>query len=204
MHTDLVYALEPLINGGNLSFLPRQYAQERAQEIEALLAVTTWGQAKALNLTHLGDRFEDEIADAEPYTLREDPALADGDFPAMVSQWALDNLFFPPEVFVRIGTVKHTIFNGPFLAIDPDREAEVVTILREAGYHVERDDRLVLSCGYLPEDVQTSLEQIQDRSQVSQRHAHEGAARSPLPRCVGGCRARHVSRTLVRLVDVSR
>lgn len=171
----LVYGLDPFTGRGTLAFLPRQYAQERASEVEALKGASTLSQVVALDLPHLGDHFDDYRSadnvhqldadyDDEPYNLDGDISQSEGDFPPMPAQWAVDNDLFPPEVLPGIGTVEETVFNGPFLKVDPGREAEVIAHLTAAGYRCERDDVLVLGCRYTDDDLATALRMISERA----------------------------------------
>lgn len=172
---DLVYGLDPFMNRGSLVFLPRQYAQERASEVEALKAASTLSQVVALDLPHLGDHFDDyrsadndhqldEDYDDEPYDLEEDISNNAGDFPPMLAQWAVDADFFPPEVLPVVGTVEQTTLNGPYLNVDPNREAEVIAHLTAAGYRCDRDDDLVLRCSYTDADIATAHQMISERA----------------------------------------
>lgn len=172
---DLVYGLDPFTSGGTLVFLPRQYAQERASELEALQNASTLAQVVALELPHLGDHFDDyrSSADArrlakdyddEAYDLAEDISSNAGDFPPMLAQWAVDANLFPQEVLSEVGVVEETVFSGPFLKIDPGSEAEVIAHLTAAGYRCERDDDLVLRCSYTPADVANAHQMISERA----------------------------------------
>jgi len=134
-------------------------AEGLSNEIAAIQACTTVEQARllepTLEFTWLpdGDLEDDEgepLPSDAPYDWGETAAVQDGDWPPMPDQWALEHL--PKDLLRELihqagAEVKHTMLNGSYLAIPLDREADMVSVLRSAGFEVHRDDGLIASIG---------------------------------------------------------
>ena len=69
----------------------------------------------------------------------------------MPDSYALDHL--PVEVREELasragGEVQDTTLNGFYFAVPLSREADMISVLRSAGYRVRRDDGLVARIGF--------------------------------------------------------
>jgi hypothetical protein len=132
-------------------------AEGLAAEIGAIQACTTVGQARTLEPTLKftwvpGSDFEDDegepLPDDAPYSWSETSAAGDGDWPPMPDAYALDDLpvALRRELVAKAGAeVEHTTLNGSYFAIPLDREMDMVSVLRSAGFEVRRDDGLIAS-----------------------------------------------------------
>lgn len=123
----------------NLVLLPEEEATARAEEVSAIFAASTYGEARQLARVGLDvpgiDDEDDEHGDEDPY----DPALFE-DWPGRAATLALDLL---PDDLDDIGEQIDQFFAPPILHIDPAGEAALVKLLRERGYEVRRDDEMV-------------------------------------------------------------
>jgi hypothetical protein len=131
-----------------LAFADANTAAEEAEEIKALGAARTWGQARQVQMTHLSNPAgpdyyepEDDCADDQPFDINELGTVVEGDWPRMVTERAMELL--PEDLQDRFGKRHLTAHNGDFLEIPIDHESELVAELRERGYEVSRDDELI-------------------------------------------------------------
>jgi hypothetical protein len=141
------------------AILDLRHALGLAAQIKAIKACTTVGKARRLQPTLEfiwipGGDFEDDedelVPDDAPYAWEETASVGDGDRPPMPDALALDHL--PAELLRKLaeeaGAEKlETVFNGPLLAIELDREADLRNVARSVGYQVHRDDTLIASIG---------------------------------------------------------
>ena len=84
---------------------------------------------------------EDGYADDKPFDITEVGAVQDGRWPRMVTTRAFTVL--PQDLQDRYGKRELTVHDGDYLEIPLDGEAELVAELRERGYAVSRDDKLI-------------------------------------------------------------
>lgn len=131
-----------------LAFADANTAAEEAEEIKALAAARTWGEARQVRMTHLSnpaaadEDFPDEDpADNEPFEINELNSVAEGDWPPMVTERAFKLL--PEDLQDQFGERRFTALNGDYLEIPVDREGELVAELRKRGYEVSRDDEVI-------------------------------------------------------------
>ncbi|MEU4477762.1 hypothetical protein AB0F68_06795 [Micromonospora sp. NPDC023966] len=132
-----------------LAFADANTATEEAEEIKALAAARTWGEARQVQMTHLWNPAgpecyepeDDDYADGKPFDINELGTVMEGDWPRMVTERALELL--PEDLQDRFGKRQFTAHNGDFLEIPIDHESELVAELRERGYEVTRDDELI-------------------------------------------------------------
>ncbi|MBM7489127.1 hypothetical protein JOD64_000349 [Micromonospora luteifusca] len=131
-----------------LAFADAGTATEEAAEIQALAAARTWGEARQVRMTHLwnpaGPEYhepEDGYADDKPFDITEVGAVADGNWPRLVTERAFTVL--PQDLQDRYGKRQVTVHNGDYLEIAVAGEGELVAELRERGYEVTRDDALI-------------------------------------------------------------
>ncbi|MFI6265303.1 hypothetical protein [Micromonospora sp. NPDC051006] len=131
-----------------LAFADANTAAEEGGEIKALAAARTWGEARQVQMTHLwnpaGPDYyepEDGYADDKPFKINEVSAVAEGDWPPMVTERAFKLL--PKDVQAQFGKREFTVHNGDILEIPLAQEAELVAELRQRGYEVTRDDDLI-------------------------------------------------------------
>jgi hypothetical protein len=154
--------------GGNLVYgqywlhdcfalLDQEHAQGLSKEIAGIQACTTIGQVRQVEPTLIHTwvpdiDFEDEecerLSDDTPYDWSSTGDVSDGDWPPMPDSYALD--FLPRQLIraliARAGAkVEHTTLNGPYFAIPLDREEDLISVLRSAGYAARRDDDLISS-----------------------------------------------------------
>lgn len=80
-------------------------------------------------------------ADDDLLDIHDVSCVADGDWPPMVTTRAFDLL--PKDLQARFGGSADTTLNGDYLEIPLDCEAEIVAALRERGFEVRRDDKLI-------------------------------------------------------------
>ncbi|WP_120689230.1 hypothetical protein [Micromonospora musae] len=123
-------------------------AAEEAEEIKALGAARTWGEARQVPMTHLwspaGPDYHDPrdgYADDKPFDITQVSAVADGNWPPMVTERAFTVL--PQDLQDRYGKRQVTVHSGEYLDIPLDCEADLVAELRLRGYKVTRDDELI-------------------------------------------------------------
>jgi len=150
--TELVYGLSTHA-GDTLIVLPTDVARDIAADYDALRAAITYGQARALQLTHVdvpgldeeGDADEDaNRADVEPYDPYESAAASNGDWPVSAATLALDHLPEDLDIGEEVGSPVRT----PGLFIDPGSEAVLIEAAHEAGYTLRRDDQLIARLDY--------------------------------------------------------
>ena len=151
--TRLVYGLSTS-RGETLIVLPAGVAVEIAEDYDALRAATTYGQARALQLTHVEapglseDEDEQEEgedqADDDPYDAFGVVADRYEEWPVSAATFALDHL---PED-LDIGEEVDSIAQVPQLNIDPGDEKELIDVARRAGYTLHRDDLLIARLDY--------------------------------------------------------
>ena len=144
----------------SLIFLPRTIALELAQLWDALGSSTTWGEFRSrvpeARYREALERVRDHVGDGpRPPDDAEFPGsdllVASGRaYPEWPAQRML--VWLPREILrPDYGRVESLSLNGLFLRLDPDREAAIVSRLRELGYEVSQDRALVLrACGRVP------------------------------------------------------
>ncbi|MFC7247595.1 hypothetical protein ACFQO7_34465 [Catellatospora aurea] len=133
----------------SLAFADATTAAAEAAEIRAIAAAATWGEARRLQTRHVDNPVAFDDPDDDPNTEPDDAAfdikevgpVIDGDWPPMVTSRAFDLL--PEDLQARFGAGEFTAFNGDFLHIPVEREAELVAELRGRGIEVTRDDALI-------------------------------------------------------------
>lgn len=129
-------------------------ARTIAEDYDALRAATTYGQARALQLTHIDapglDDDEEDVhedtnrADDDPYDPYQSAAARNGDWPVSAATYALDHL---PED-LDIGEEVDSPVQTPWLFIDPASEDELIQAANEASYTLRRDDQLIARLDY--------------------------------------------------------
>lgn len=146
---DLVYAeIED-----SLVFLRREHALELVALRKTLDRCSSWRELRS----RVSKERYDELAelcgheDGDPADADEDDddfggsvegLMADGDYPEWPAQEMLD--WMPPSVLgSEYAAVDDSVHNGPYLYLDPEKEAEIVALLRAEGYQVTKDERLV-------------------------------------------------------------
>jgi hypothetical protein len=77
----------------------------------------------------------------DPFDRMLIPGCADGDWPPWPVQEMLT--FIPKSICAKYGRAQESVLNGPFLELDLKFKSEIVRDLRDAGYHVERNDVLI-------------------------------------------------------------
>ncbi|MFG1841820.1 hypothetical protein ACGFH8_25735 [Micromonospora sp. NPDC049175] len=135
-----------------LVFADAGTATEEAAEIQALADARTWGEARQVRMTHLwnpaGREYHDPkdgYADDMPFDITEVGAVADGNWPPMVTKRAFTVL--PQDLQDRCGKRQVTVHDGDYLEIPVAGEGGLVAELRERGYEVTRDDALINQLG---------------------------------------------------------
>ncbi|MEU5529313.1 hypothetical protein ABZ744_20480 [Micromonospora chersina] len=130
-----------------LAFANADTAAEEAEEIKAIAAARTWGEARQVRTTHITNPCPDDYdpeedpADDEAFDINELGLVAEGDWPPMVTARAFDLL--PKDRQGRFGKTHFTALNGDFLELPRECEVELVAELRQLGYEVSRDDELI-------------------------------------------------------------
>lgn len=130
-----------------LAFANADTAAEEAQEIVAIASARTWREARNVAVRHTwnpaGPEYvePDDHDDDEPFDINELDAIADGNWPTIVTNRALKLL--PKDIQAQIGKDVPTVFNGDYLEIPLAAEDELVAALRERGFEVTRDDDLI-------------------------------------------------------------
>ena len=132
-----------------LAFADADTAEEEAEEIQAIASARTYGEARAIRTRHVsnpvaiedGEDPDDYPADDDLLDIHDVGRVADGDWPPMVTTRAFDLL--PKDLQARFGGSADTALNGDYLEIPLDCEAEIVAALRERGFEVRRDDKLI-------------------------------------------------------------
>jgi hypothetical protein len=136
---DLIYGISPL---GNLVFIERHKALENLAFREA----ETWGDLRE-NAPLLYERavlsYESEgDEDEPPDDLEFDHEIAaDGDFLHWAEQLMLD--FVPESIQKFFGRVEESVFNGPMLELDGNREHDIVLAMKSRGFLVCNDQELI-------------------------------------------------------------
>jgi hypothetical protein len=120
---------------------------ERSKALEniAFRTAVTWGDfrkgAPALYERALSYLDCEENPPPDTRELDHEALDGDGDFRYFPEQLMLD--FIPKSVQERFGKVEETVFSGPMLTLDPDHESEIVAVLRNDGFSVQRDNALI-------------------------------------------------------------
>jgi len=132
----------------NLVLLPEGVANAYAADHERIWALTTYGEARRFEPQGLNvapGLWEDEdepLADDHPYDAALTNECQDGNWPPPAATIALDHL---PDDLEDIGEERDRFPGFPILYIDPTTEADLVETLRQRGYEVRRDDKLIRS-----------------------------------------------------------
>jgi hypothetical protein len=130
----------------NLVLLPVAVATAVAEDLESILALRTYGDARRfepqyLMVPGLDENDYDEMPDdGDPYHATLTNECQDGNWPAPAATLALDAL---PEDLDDIGAQVEQFPHFPTLYIDPATEADLLETLTRRGYDVRRDDELV-------------------------------------------------------------
>ena len=131
MTTSLIYGQSPY---GYMTIVPEAAIEEATAEIRRVLSLSTYGEARAADAPGADD---DELADDEPYDVRELGFVADGDWPPNAGMLALKKL--PADVLERL-TPEHSMVGQEWVELSEDDEQRIVQELISAGYTVRRDD----------------------------------------------------------------
>ncbi len=122
------------------------WAAKAANEIEAIVEATSWGQAKAASdaatnvYGPLGDELENlDLAPDDPVDVDEIPGWADGDWPPMLCLYTEE--YLPSDW--AIGEAYSTMLNGEGIVIRNEDEARLLEIAQRAGARLTRDDSLI-------------------------------------------------------------
>jgi hypothetical protein len=132
-----------------LAFADADTAAEEAEEIQAIASARTWGEARQLHTRHIhnpvrGDEDDEPQTsppDDTPFDINDVASVQDGDWPPMVTARAFKLL--PKDLQARFSGSGETVFNGPYLEISLDREADLVAELRARQFEVTRNDELI-------------------------------------------------------------
>ena len=92
---------------------------------------------------------DDELADDEPYDVRELGLVADGDWSPNAGMLALKKL--PADVRERLRP-EHSMVGQEWVELSEDDEQRIVQELISAGYTVRRDDATINQFGRLLEN----------------------------------------------------
>lgn len=152
------------IPGDNLVLLPEDAANAIAEDLAAIAAVRTYGEASRLPLQalslpglddeHFYDGDLEDLDDEDLALLREDGMhfeddpydawatneCENGDWPPRAATFALSCL---PDELDDIGEEVEHFPMAPTLQIEPATEELLVAKLRRRGYPVRRDDALI-------------------------------------------------------------
>jgi hypothetical protein len=141
--------LQELVYGdalGSLVFLTRTRAEELSKVGEMIQREPTWGEFRA----QMSVRIREEVKDWYPADALPDDNepfdaswIYDGDWPFPHQE----QIALLPKDVLALGSIEATTFNGDRLDLPYAAEADIVQRLRDHGYGVERDDRLIrLAC----------------------------------------------------------
>lgn len=129
--------------GGAMLFFPRKRAEAFAAFCKARDQAKTWGEFRRLAPPALLDEVPDHDEDDEPHA--DNAPFNKND--ALSIWWPFpesDQLEFLPDDVVSLGSFSDT-GEGDRVDFKTTQENEIIRRLREQGYAVERNDRLVLS-----------------------------------------------------------
>ncbi len=143
MTTALIYGESPY---GYLTIVPEGAIEEATAEIRRVLSLSTYGEARAADAPGADD---DEIADDEPYDVRELGFVADGDWPPNAGMLALEKL--PADVRERL-TPERSMVGQEWVEFSEDDEQRIVQELTAAGYELRRDDAAIDAFDRILED----------------------------------------------------
>jgi len=135
------------------------YLEAYSAEVSAIQACRTAGELirliPNLKLAQSPVDLEEELADYwddDPWDWKETGAASDGDWPPMPTSAAL-------ELFAANDPIWHdlieqvdcervtTVFNGDYLHIPLDKEAELLSVLAKYGIEARRNDKLIEPLG---------------------------------------------------------
>jgi hypothetical protein len=135
----LVYRLTS--PGNSLVFATLERARDVSRMHAALKESRTWGEFRqrlpVAAWEDFGEALEEygrDAGDEEPFSIDEFPIASDGDFPPWLQTEQAHVL--PSEILEEYGTLKSSMLNGHFWALDPEREQEILMALRGLGYEV--------------------------------------------------------------------
>lgn len=140
-----------LANGG-LVFATPERAKEINRSHRAIEDSQTWGEFRRavpssdyeeIVSAVFGEAGEDRPEADDPFDSSAVPGYCDGDYPPWLAPEMEDVL--PPAVVDRFGRWEETCINGSYVHFDPAREAEIVEMLRSAGFDVVRRDDLMFT-----------------------------------------------------------
>jgi hypothetical protein len=151
-------AREPLVYGilyDNLILLPESVAHVVRDDLRAILALQTYGEARRLftmrvsvpGIDEEDEGVESSPRDSEPYNAFDTAEYQNSDWPAPAATIALDEWPLDVEDLDGIGEEVEYFPSFPRLQIDPAREAELVAKARERGFVIYRDDELIDEIG---------------------------------------------------------
>jgi len=136
---------------GKLIFLPSEDASELSTLWSALKSAKTWDdlvqglpdyRIEEIREFYMGgDAEPDEVTADAPFDLEEIPAVSDGLWPEWPDQMMLDVM--PKEVIEKFGIIQDSIHNGEFVEFKMADEAGIVGMLRELGFSLTRDDKMI-------------------------------------------------------------
>ncbi|MEV4344999.1 hypothetical protein AB0J83_11030 [Actinoplanes sp. NPDC049596] len=128
-----------------LAFADGETAAEEAREIVAIASARTWGEARAVESRHIWNpaapEFDDEHDDDAPFKINDLGTVIEGNWPPMVTARALR--LVPKDLREQFGHLMDTVHNGDYLEVPLTAEAGLVAALRDRGYEVVRDDKLI-------------------------------------------------------------
>jgi hypothetical protein len=140
---------EPLVHGivnDNLVLMPEDVANAVAEDLLAIMHLTTYGDARRFEPQFLlvpgldHDGYDELPADEVLYDVTSTNDCQDSNWPPPAATIALDHL---PDDLDDIGEQIEHFPNFPTLYIDPATEADLVEDLTRLGYAVRRDDDLI-------------------------------------------------------------
>jgi hypothetical protein len=146
---------EPLVYGilnDNLILLPESVAHTVRDDLRAIGALQTYGEARRLITMRLGvpgiDEEDEDVEssprDSDPYDAFDTAEYQSSDWPPPAATIALDAC---PGELDDIGEEVEYFPSFPRLHIDPVTESEVVATARERGFVIYRDDELIGEIG---------------------------------------------------------
>jgi hypothetical protein len=130
-----------------LAFADALTAAAAADEITSIASAATWRAAAAVVCRHIWNPVADTVdEDPEgdwdrPFDIFDVAAVADGDWPPMVTARALELL--PGDVLAEFASVVSTSLNGDYADIPVTEEPKIVHALEARGYRVNRDENLI-------------------------------------------------------------
>lgn len=135
------------IHNENIVLLPEDVAKAFAADHEAIWALRTYGDARRFQPQALNvapglddDDYDDVPSDEDPYDAALTNEYLNGDWPPAASTIALDSL--PDDLDDMIVEVEH-MMSPPTSEPAFTTEADLLEMLKQRGYEVRRDDKLI-------------------------------------------------------------